>query len=46
MPAILRKRPGSTYAFIGLVYVHGFMDGEAMKVVDRGELELKDFVMD
>lgn len=47
MPFILRKRDlGDHYQMIGPAYVHGIMDGEVMKAVQRGQYQLREFVID
>ena len=40
-PHLLRKVPGKedTYTLIGIAYVHGFMDGEAIEWRDQGRLK-------
>jgi hypothetical protein len=40
VPLILRK-VGAYYRLIGEAYVHGFMDGEAIRLMKKGELEVK-----
>ena len=34
VPYVLRPKEGDVYQFIGEVYLHGMMDGEAMKILD------------
>lgn len=42
VPLILRKQQShdgvETYSFVGTAYVHGYMDGEALDLVETGEL--------
>jgi len=46
VPHVLRRKLGSdTYELIGRAYVHGFMDGEAIRRRDEGELKEKTFVL-
>jgi hypothetical protein len=35
-----------TYTFVGECYVHGFMDGEAEAMIEDGDLEVQNFVLD
>ncbi|CZR54185.1 related to heterokaryon incompatibility protein [Phialocephala subalpina] len=42
IPVILRQR-GSGYEVIGECYLHGFMNGEAFKLVDVDKSKLEDF---
>ncbi|PMD29684.1 hypothetical protein L207DRAFT_444914, partial [Hyaloscypha variabilis F] len=43
VPFVLRARNDSKYQLIGECYVHGVMDGEALKGIDNNDLE--DFVI-
>jgi hypothetical protein len=43
-PFILRKGDRQHY-LIGACYVHGIMDGEAMKELYEGKYEIQDFVI-
>lgn len=47
VPVILRPVVGSegTYNFVGEAYVHGLMDGEAVVMLEDGELEDKRFLI-
>ncbi len=46
VPVVLRKLPGTDeYEFIGECYFHGFMDGEAIALRDKGVLESRNFVL-
>lgn len=45
MPMILRP-VGNRYTVIGECYVHGLMDGEAMGMLERGDLKTQDFVIE
>lgn len=42
VPLVLRKQEShdgvETYSFVGTAYVHGYMDGEALDLVETGEL--------
>lgn len=42
VPLVLRKQEShdgvETYSFVGTAYVHGYMDGEALNLVETGEL--------
>ena len=42
MPMILRS-VGGYYRLIGEVYLHGIMQGEAMKALNQGKKELQEF---
>lgn len=42
LPLIMRP-VADQYIFIGESYVHGYMDGQAMKMYEEGELEAKSF---
>ena len=47
MPFIIRHIPGGVSSqMICPAYVHGFMDGEAMEGVQRGEYMLQEFVIE
>ncbi|KAK4542308.1 hypothetical protein LTR36_006961 [Oleoguttula mirabilis] len=47
MPFVLRKgSEETTHRMIGPAYVHGFMDGEAIEGLDKGEYELRDFIIE
>lgn len=45
--SVLRKMlpEPNEYAVVGECYVYGFMDGEAVRLRDRGELTVCDFVL-
>ena len=38
VPVVLRKRIGEEYQFVGECYIHGLMDGEAIRAWKEGEL--------
>lgn len=45
-PCYLRERgEGRPCSFVGEAYVHGIMDGEAMRMVVEGVLGERDFVI-
>jgi hypothetical protein len=45
-PILLRRdNNGSDFRFVGDVYVHGYMRGEATKKWKEGKRELKNFVL-
>jgi hypothetical protein len=46
-PHVLRKVPGKedTYKLVGIAYIHGFMDGEAIKWRDQGKLKEQKFIL-
>jgi hypothetical protein len=41
-PFVLRPY-GEYYMLVGEAYVHGFMNGEALKLLEKGELKTEDF---
>jgi hypothetical protein len=43
MPVVLRKNPENHYVFIGLCYVHGIMDGEAINDFANGKYTVTEF---
>ncbi len=43
VPVVLRKRDGGPYEFVGECYLHGFMDGEAIVMLDEGKREVQHF---
>ena len=43
VPTILRRRDDEAYTFVGDAYVHGVMDGEAIKTVEAGEMFWEDY---
>lgn len=49
VPLILRKREGldgiKTYSLVGTAYVHGYMDGEALNLVEQGVLYEEDIFL-
>lgn len=46
VPVILRKiRSEKAYRFVGERYLSGFMDGEAMKKLERGKYKEREFVL-
>ena len=45
VPVVLRKRVGEQYLFIGECYLHGFMDGEAIAMQVKGNLQVQNFVL-
>ena len=38
VPVVLREAEGGNFTFVGEAYAHGFMDGEAVKGVEEGEV--------
>jgi hypothetical protein len=44
-PVILREKDDETYELVGAGYLHGFMHGEALDMLERGEKKLEDFVL-
>jgi hypothetical protein len=44
VPVLLRPE-GDHYLLVGEVFVHGFMNGEAIELKEKGELEVRNFVM-
>ncbi len=38
---LLLRKVGACCRIIGEAYVHGFMDGEAIRLMKKGELEVK-----
>ena len=42
MPVVLRKIDENSYTFIGGCYVHGIMEGEAMRDMAAGKYRIKD----
>jgi hypothetical protein len=38
LPVVLRKKNGY-YNFLGECYVHGIMEGEAVRALEKGEVE-------
>lgn len=48
VPLVLRpvEADRRIYSYVGTAYVHGFMDGEALDVVQRGELEEMDIFIE
>jgi hypothetical protein len=46
VPFILRKVDGAEkYKLVGEAYIHGLMDGEAMGMLEKGELKMEKFVI-
>lgn len=49
VPLVLRKQEShdgvETYSFVGTAYVHGYMDGEALNLVENGELHEKEILL-
>lgn len=49
VPLILRKQQShdgvETYSFVGTAYVHGYMDGEALDLVETGELHEEEILL-
>ena len=45
VPYVLREQRSNCYTLIGECYVHGFMDGEAMKFLHSGEPKEETFVI-
>ena len=41
--SLILRQNGVTFQLIGEAYVHGLMDGEAMKGVEAGEYSMRDF---
>jgi hypothetical protein len=44
MPVALRP-VGEYYKFVGECYIHGIMEGEAMEMLKRGQVQLEDIVL-
>jgi hypothetical protein len=44
-PVVLREKRDETYELIGAGYLHGFMQGEALDILKRGEKKIEDFVL-
>ncbi|KAF1981826.1 hypothetical protein K402DRAFT_398222 [Aulographum hederae CBS 113979] len=44
-PYVLRPDMNGEYRFVGHCYVHGFMDGEAMDMLEMGVLQQREFVI-
>jgi hypothetical protein len=44
VPYVLREN-GETYTFIGECYVHGLMDDEGMKLLEKGEFQMETVVL-
>lgn len=42
---VLRPRDDGTFTIVGPAYMDGLMYGEAMKLIEKGELEVRDFVI-
>jgi hypothetical protein len=43
-PVILRKT-GVEHVLVGATYVHGFMNGEAIKMISEGLIEVEKFLI-
>lgn len=49
VPMVLRKQEShdgvETYSFVGTAYVHGYMDGEALNLVETGKLHEEEILL-
>ena len=43
---VLRNIDASRYNLIGEAYFHGMMDGEGMRMLERGEASLQDVILE
>jgi hypothetical protein len=45
VPYILRPRKDQTFLFVGECYIHGIMHGEAMNMLENGQLNVSEFYL-